>query len=151
VVDVADGVGGLTQADTEHLKLLSIFHTVMAIALALFGLFPIIHLLVGLGFLFGVEGLAPSGGEPFPEVLFGVMFTVIPLVIILVMEGLAVAVAVAGARLRARRSWMLCVVVAGLSVMLMPPIGTVLGVFSLIVLNRPAVRQAFAETDALYA
>jgi hypothetical protein len=41
------------QQDAEYLKLLTIFHYVVAGMMALWGSFPIIHFLVGLALLFG--------------------------------------------------------------------------------------------------
>jgi hypothetical protein len=55
---------------------------------------------------------------------------------------LAALLAVAGRRLKQRRSHTFCLVVAGLTCMNMP-LGTVLGVFTLVVLTRPGVREAF--------
>jgi hypothetical protein len=54
--------------DAEHLKLLSIFHYVVAAMMALFGCFPIIHLAVGLAMVSGKLGHA-KGDEPFPALV----------------------------------------------------------------------------------
>ena len=143
----------LTAADTDHLRLLTVFHYVMAGVTSLFGLIPVIHLSVGLGLLFGGGELssAASADPAFPLALFAAAFTVIPGVIIVLMQSMAAALVVAGRRLQARRSWMFCAVVAGLATMVMPPVGTVLGVMTLLVLVRPQVRAAFLEMDSLYA
>ena len=53
---------------------------------------------------------------------------------------------VAAARLRRRTSRTFCMVVAGISCLFMP-IGTVLGVFTIIVLARPTVKALF-ESNA---
>ena len=58
--------------DEEHLKLLSIFHYVVAGMMALFGCFPIIHLILGLAMVSGKFG-QPKLGEPSPA-LFGWVF-----------------------------------------------------------------------------
>ena len=59
--------------------------------------------------------------------------------------------AVAGRRLAQRRSYMFCMVMAGVACML-TPVGTVLGVFTIIVLNRPSVRRLFGRPmDAITA
>lgn len=49
----------------------------------------------------------------------------------------------AGRFLSQRRHWLFCLIVAGLSCLNMP-LGTVLGVFTIIVLNRESVKSLFA-------
>jgi hypothetical protein len=51
--------------DEEHLKLLSTFHYVLGGVTALFSLFPVIHLVVGLFFILAPEKMS-SHGEPPP-------------------------------------------------------------------------------------
>jgi disulfide bond formation protein DsbB len=50
--------------------------------------------------------------------------------------------AYAGRCLAQRRRYLLCMVVAGIACIFMP-FGTALGVFTLVVLSRPAVKAAF--------
>ena len=65
-----------------------------------------------------------------------------------VFAGVAIVVAtlklLTAIRLKERRSRVLCLITAGLSCLDLP-YGTALGVFTFIVLSRPAVRQAFEE------
>ena len=75
--------------------------------------------------------------------MFGWMFTIIGSVIVVGGVTLGAFVAYAGRCLAQRRRHTLCLVVAGISCMMMP-FGTVLGVFTLIVLLRPQVKAAFA-------
>ena len=56
---------------------------------------------------------------------------------------LAGFVAYAGRCLSQQRRYLLCMIVAGLAC-LFTPIGTILGVFTLVVLLRPQVKAAFA-------
>ncbi len=49
----------------------------------------------------------------------------------------------AGRKLARRRSWTFCLVVASIECLFMP-YGTVLGVFTIIVLLRPTVKELFA-------
>ena len=58
---------------------------------------------------------------------------------------MAVLVLVAGRKIAKRKSLLFCQVIAGLLCVLMP-LGTALGVFTLIVLMRPTVKQLF-EAD----
>ena len=144
-----ESVPALTDQDLEHLRLLSLFHYILAGVTALAGLLPVFHLLIGLGFLRAPDSFQDAFGPP--PILFGVMSTVIPLFIIVMMESMALLIAFAGRRLAQHRSHTFCLVVAGLMLTMNPPLGTALGVLSLVVLLRPAVKQLFEEHDALYA
>ncbi len=137
--------------DLEHLKILSIFHYVVAAIAGLFACFPIFHLMMGITFLTG--GFFPNGEVPsdfppgFPPFeLFGLMFTVIPAFIILLGWAFAIAMFFAGVSLGRQKNYTFSLVMAGISCMFMP-FGTVLGVFTIIVLLRPSVKALF-EGDA---
>lgn len=131
--------------DLEHLRLLSIFHYVLAGITALCACFPIIHLVIGIVLLTHPEFLeGPRGNGPPPE-LFGLMFTIIPGLMIFCGWSLAVCIFFAGRYLSRHRNYMFCMVIAGLTCLFMP-FGTVLGVFTIIVLARPSVRALFENT-----
>lgn len=169
--------------DGEHLRLLSIGYFIWAGLGALFGLFPIVHILMGLSFLNGQFPLSPTGsivvngkalpgfpsspvpntfpgsssspapsafpGSPTvsvspgaPPPLFGWMFVVMGTFAIIFMETLAFLSFVAGRCLAKRRGKTWIQVVAALSC-LSVPFGTLLGVFTFIVLSRPSVASLF--------
>ncbi|KRG79213.1 hypothetical protein ABB30_02005 [Stenotrophomonas ginsengisoli] len=121
------------------LRLLSIGHYVLAGITALFALFPVIHLLIGVGMLAGLL----DGGQA-ADRLFGLLFIVIALVMITLGLALAAALAWSGRNLARRQRHTACVVVAALACMMMP-LGTVLGIFSIVVLMRPGVKDAFVS------
>jgi hypothetical protein len=135
-----------TQQDEQYLKLLSIFHFVVAGITGLFACFPIFHLIVGLTMLTGGFEPAPQD-EDFPFQLFGLMFVLLPACIILLGWALAVAIALTGYFLLKRRNYMFCLVVAAVECIFMP-FGTVLGVFTIIVLLRPTVKATFPGQSA---
>lgn len=83
-----------------------------------------------------------SSVEVFPARIFGLMFTIIPLIIILSGFALSTAIVIAGRRLSQFRSHTYCLVMAGVECLLMP-FGTVLGVFTIIVLTKPEARELF--------
>ncbi|MCP4416957.1 MAG: hypothetical protein GY805_10065 [Chloroflexi bacterium] len=129
--------------DLEHLKILSIFHYVVAGFAALFASFPIIHLVIGLSMLSGNFFGEDIPSEAFPEAeLFGLMFTIIPAVMILLGWAFAIALVFAGRYLGKQQRYTFCLVMAGISCLFMP-FGTVLGVFTIIVLMRPSVKELF--------
>lgn len=123
--------------DVRHLDLLSIFHYVVGAMTALFGCFPLIHLAIGIAV---VSGAMDDADGPPPE--FGWFFIAIAAVFITFAWSIAVAIVVAGRKLKARTAYTYCLVVAGIECMFMP-VGTVLGVFTLIVLMRPSVKEMF--------
>lgn len=134
----------MTNQDEQHLQLLSIFHYVVAGLTALFACFPIIHLAIGLSMLFGGFDVPPD--EAAPMQLFGLMFVLIPTIIILTGWALAGAMAATGYFLSKRTHYTFCLVVAGIECIFMP-FGTVLGVFTIIVLVRPTIKAMFGLTS----
>lgn len=128
--------------DTEHLRLLSIFHYIVGGLLALFGCFPIIHLVVGIAIVSGAMG----GGHGPPPAFFGWMFITFASVFIAFSWGIAIAMIVAGRKLAVHAAYTYCLVIAGIECFFMP-FGTVLGVFTIIVLTRPSVKQLFGVSE----
>jgi len=126
--------------DAEHLRLLSIFHYVVGGLTAFVACIPIIHLAIGLAMLLGAF---PDNDAP--PAIVGLFFVVIAGCFILAGWSLAICLLLAGGYLKSRKHYSFCLVIAGISCMLMP-FGTVLGVFTIIVLMRPSVKEMF-EAD----
>ncbi len=78
------------------------------------------------------------------DVFFGWLFIVVGAMAISLGWTLALLVLIAGRQLAARRRYTYCLVVAGLECLFMP-FGTVLGVFTILVLARPSVKALFGE------
>jgi len=123
--------------DERHLQLLSIFHYVVAGILGLIGLVPIIHLTIGILIVTGRLGGGSGGGTG-----AGFLFIGIALFMMTMAWSMAILLLIAGRRLAARRSHLFCLIVAGIACLFMP-FGTVLGVFTIIVLMRPTVKAMF--------
>lgn len=106
---------------------------------------PSLHLAIGLFVLFG--DAEHFDGEPVSaedRLIFGLMFTIMPLVFMILgwmLGGIQIA---AGRCLHRQRRWMFCMVAAALACLFVP-LGTVLGVFTIIVLNRETVRTRFGR------
>jgi len=113
---------------------------------ALFACFPVFHLIFGLVMLIAPGALehGPHGSQNAPEVLrfVGVMMVMVALLIILIGWGMAACILFAGRFLSRRRHYTFCLVMAALSCMI-TPFGTVLGVFTIVVLMRPSVKLLF--------
>jgi hypothetical protein len=127
--------------ENEHLRLLSIFHYVVSGMAALFACFPIIHLVLGLFFILAPEKF--GHGSQQPPAWIGWFFVVFASVLILVGWTLAVLVLMAGRFIARRKHYMFCFVMACVECIFMP-FGTVLGVFTILVLNRASVKELFA-------
>ncbi len=133
----------LSMEDASQLRLLSIFHYVVGGITALFSLFPLIHVAIGIGVITGAMPMNDASGNPTDDGrMFGWIFIVIGGLVILCGLTLGAFIAYAGRCLAAHRRHTLCMVVAALSCLCMP-LGTVLGVFTLVVLLRPSVKAAF--------
>lgn len=132
--------------DREHLRLLSIFHYVVAGFAAMFACLPLIHLTLGIAFLAGkIEGTQgpDSGGR-----LVGGVMVALASVFLLLGWTLVGLLVFAGRSLARHRHYTFCLVLAAISCAFMP-FGTVLGVFTIIVLIRPGVKELFGAGDAV--
>ncbi|QJD68396.1 hypothetical protein HG421_12230 [Xanthomonas campestris pv. badrii] len=130
--------------DLQQLKLLSIFHYVLAGITGLFSLFPLIHLFMGLAIVTGhlpMENTSPDA-PPMDPRWFGWFFVVFAAAFICCGLTLAGFIAYAGRCIAQRRRHLLCLIVAGISCSFMP-FGTVVGVFTLVILLRPQVKALF--------
>lgn len=125
--------------DEEQLHLLSVFHYVLAGICALFSLFPLIYFGMGLAMMAGMGGAKP--GELAP-LLGGCFMAGMGGLFLVFAVGYALSLFLAARFLAQRRRHTYCVVVAAISCCF-TPLGTVLGVFTLIVLFRPSVKLLF--------
>jgi hypothetical protein len=133
----------------EQLRLLSIFHYVVAGLAGLFSLFPLAYVGVGAFFLLGT--FSSAGHDPGPPPAFlGWILIGVGSVMCLVGLAYVVLMIVAGRSLAQRRRYVLCMVAAASSCMFMP-FGTVLGVFTILVLVKPEVQQMFGRPDVVPA
>ncbi len=130
--------------DEEHLRILSIFHYVVGGLAGLFALFPLFHLIFGLVFILAPEKFE-SEGEQAPAFI-GWFFVIIAATIITMGWVFAGCVLAAGRCLARRNRYIYCLVMAGVECIFMP-FGTVLGVFTIIVLLRESVKAKFQPAN----
>lgn len=126
--------------DEQHLELLSIFHYVVGVSLALASCIPLIHLAIGVAIVCGAMD-GPDAPPPF----FGWFFILFAAAFILIGWTCALLIVSAGRRLKRRTSYRFCLVVAAAECLWMP-LGTVLGVFMIVVLMKESVKALF-EAD----
>jgi hypothetical protein len=126
--------------DEEHLRLLSTFHYVVSGLAALFALFPIFHLVIGLVLIFAPDKFGGKGEQP--PAFFGWFFVIFASAFICFGLTFAGFVLATGRFMAQRRHYMFCFVMACIECVFMP-FGTVLGVFTIITLYREPVKQLF--------
>jgi len=113
---------------------------------ALFACIPIIHLVIGL-FLILAPGKFGHGSQQ-PPAFIGWFFVAFASVFILAGWTLAALVLIAGRCIARRKHYTFCFVMACVECIFMP-FGTVLGVFTILVLNRQSVKGLFNPRPAL--
>jgi hypothetical protein len=132
----------------KYLDLLAVFHYVVGGLAFMVSLFFTIHITLGLAIL--VNPQAFDGAEP-PPAFLGCFIAGIGVTVLLFFWAYAALTAYAGRCLARRRRYVLCLVSAAISC-LFSPFGTVLGIFTIILLMQNGVREAlFARGEATAA
>lgn len=130
-----------TNNDLSHLKILAICFYVKAGLMALTAL--IFSIYVILGAVFMTADIPRRAGEPSPEVMGGI-FAGIGVVLMGTFFILSFLAFYAGRSLSKHKNYTFCLIIAGL-VCLSMPLGTVLGIFTIIVLMRDSVKALFSK------
>ncbi len=128
--------------DERNLKLIVIFHYIVAGLIALFSSFFIIHLAIGIVAIISPQTLKGSNGA-IPPPFFGWLFALMGVFFVLLGWGFAICLITAGRFLARRKKYLFCLVMAAISCMF-APFGTILGVFTIIMLQRPAIKEQFS-------
>lgn len=123
--------------DADHLSLLVICWKVYAALAACGGCFGLIY--VVLGSVVATSTATAKAGE---GVVIGGAFAIVGIAIMAVTCSLGALFWLVSMRMAERKGLTLCTVMAAI-VCINIPLGTALGVFSLIVLNRPSVKALF--------
>ncbi len=127
--------------DESHLNLLRIFHYVSGGLHLLAILFTGLYVFLGAMFLTDPDFFGGSSSNA-PPPFMGWMFLVIGLVTSAMLLGYCVCQFITAWALGARKWWTFCVVVSGFNCINLP-IGTILGVFTILVLARGSVKESF--------
>jgi hypothetical protein len=144
LTDPSKEMGNLMNQDSEHLRLLSIFHYVVGGLAGLFALFPLFHLAFGLFIILAPEKF--NGNTDAPPAFLGWLFVGLAATFITFGWTFAALVITAGRFLAKRKRYLFCLVIAGVECVFMP-FGTVLGVFTIVVLSRESVKQMFVANN----
>jgi hypothetical protein len=134
-------MGELLDKDTEHLRLLTIFYYVNAGLSALSAFFAMVFIAMGL--VFATVTKSGNTGNP-PPLFVGYALLIVGAALLLVGLAFSASLALVGRFLSQRRHRVFCLVIAALDCLSFP-YGTVLGVFTFMVLMRPSVQALFGS------
>jgi len=130
--------------DTEHLQLLAIFHYVVAGLAAVFSFFPLLYTTVGAIFIFAARHGTARPGEDLPPEFLGWIFAVLGSVLFLIGIAMAICILMTGRSLALRKRYSFVLVMACIECLFIP-FGTILGVFTIVVLSRESVQGLFSK------
>ncbi len=125
--------------DQEQLKQLSVSHLVLGILTSLGSCVFLIDVTIGIAAL---NGKFDDNGLPTPPE-FGWLFLIMGSLAFLACLSISILSIIASKKLKAHKSRIFCLVVAGIECLNMP-LGTVLGIFTIILLTKEPVIQLFA-------
>ena len=132
----------ISPQEEQHLQLLAIFHYIVGGPTAFLACFPLIHLTVGLAMVFG--GFSSNQAPP---AFVGWLFIILGGGFFLIGQSLAIRIITAGRFLAQRKRYLFVFVVACCECVFMP-FGTVLGVFTIILLSQESVKAAFVVPES---
>lgn len=132
------------EQDREQLRVLAIFHYVVAGLGAFASLLPGVYLVLGLVMTFVPRLMEEPGGGP--PLLVGMAFSLFGAGMMVLAWLFALLVFLAGRDLASYRRRTFCLVMAGIECLFMP-FGTVLGIFTIVVLMRDSVVKLFDGTE----
>ena len=127
--------------DEQNLQILAIFHYVVGGLTALLSCVPLIYIALGIAMVCGA-----FDGPTAPPRFLGWVLIALPAVFILCGWTLAVCIMVAGRKLAQHKARFYCLVIAGIECIIVP-FGTVLGVFTIIVLMKDSVMELFSASQ----
>lgn len=135
----------LTEADRTHLNVLAVCYWVWGGLIALSSLLGFIYVAMGIAFLGGAFSNATTQNSA-PPAAIGWVFIVLGFAAVVLGQLVGWLNVLVGFSLKRDRRWLLCNIMAGINC-LSVPLGTVLGIFTFIVLARPGVKAAFAANS----
>jgi hypothetical protein len=128
--------------DSDNLRLLGIFHYVVAGLAVFLSFFPLLYSAMGGFMLYGAYHPWPNNQQPPPAVL-GWIFIVLGAFFFLTGLVIVICILIAGRSLARQRRYWFAFIVACIECLFIP-FGTILGVFTIIVHSREPVKTLFS-------
>lgn len=147
---MSDELSRQSIVDNEHLKVLSVCYMISAGVSAFFSLFGLFYMAMGALMATAISQVPNNGtnGNQPPPALVGWLFGGIGFAMFVLMIVIGLLKLRAAFCIKQRRSRTFCMVVAALCCLGIP-YGTLLGVFTFIILGRSSVMSQFGNTQAL--
>jgi hypothetical protein len=133
--------------DKEHLRLLAIFHYIVAGLAALFSFFPLLYTTIGAIFIFVARHRTQKPGEELPPEFLGWIFVGLGSFLFLFGIAMAICILIGGRCLSHHKGYSFTLVMACIECLFIP-FGTILGVFTIIALSRESVKALFSTAAA---
>jgi succinate dehydrogenase/fumarate reductase cytochrome b subunit len=130
----------MDNSDSRHLDLLSVFHKILGGFSIVFSLFPLILVGIGIGILRSAAAFSGKGAPP-PHFI-GWLFVVMGTILIVSGTALSICILLSAKYIAKRKRYRFSFIVACLTCLLFP-LGTVLGVFTIITLSKPSVKEMY--------
>jgi hypothetical protein len=131
--------------DLEHLKLISIFHYIVGGLACFCGLLWILYIVSGIILIFASGSMASD--DRMGASIGGVVAIVVGVFLFVLFEAYGILCIIAGRKYAKHQGYWFCFVLAVFTCLNFP-LGTALGVFTIIVLNRPSVKTLFQGLPA---
>ena len=128
--------------DADHLRLLSLFHYIYGGIVIAMSSFAVIHLVLGITMIVNPGAFAGARGQAPADRMLGWMFAVLGGAVIVIGWTVGLLTILSGRWIKQRRRRLFSMVLAGVNCMWVP-LGTVLGVTTLMVLLRDSVRALY--------
>ena len=130
------------EKDIEQLNLLRIFHYIVGGLGCFFSCMPLLHVGVGIFLLVSPESFGDQNNPNHIQDLFSYFFICMGLIFFLLGQALSICIIYSGKCLKNRKKYMFSFIIACVSCMFVP-FGTILGVFTIIVLSRDSVKKLY--------
>jgi hypothetical protein len=132
--------------DESHLNSLAIAHYVVGAVMIAFACLPLLHLGLGAAMLAGaipMEAETEGNLEVVPD-LFAWLFIGMGGLFFLIGQAVSVGIVISGRFLKQRRHYLFSFILACLMCTFVP-VGTILGVFTIVVLSRDSVKRRYGR------
>lgn len=130
--------------DVRYLNLIAVFHIIVGFVAGIFSCLPLINLSMGLSMLSDIPKMIVQDVAFSPLAVVPIMFTLLPILIVVIGWMFAIAVSLNGYYIKNRLWHTYCLVVGGVETIFMP-FGTILGVFTIILLTKPNIKKLFDQ------
>ncbi|PCJ56297.1 MAG: hypothetical protein COA79_19200 [Planctomycetota bacterium] len=129
--------------DIEQINLLAIFHYVVGGMGIFFSCFPLIHMTVGILMITSDDLFTNKSNQRPPPEFMGYFFAFIGGLFFLIGQAISISIIYSGRCLHKKKKYMFSFVLACIACTF-APFGTILGIFTIIVLSRDSTKKLYS-------